>query len=73
MKTDTWKLEDKLEAHAQYVSGIDWNPHTNAILTCSYDKASYVWEYNNKKWIPSNVVATTKLNSVKEQVQSIYL
>ena len=61
MKTDTWKLKDKLEAHVQYVSGIDWNPHTNAILTCSYDKASYVWEYNNKKWIPSNVAATTKL------------
>ena len=61
MKTDTWKLEDKLESHVQYVSGLDWNAHTNEILSCSHDKTSFVWEYNNKKWTPSNVVATTKL------------
>ena len=29
MKTDTWKLEDKLEPHFQYVSAIDWNANTN--------------------------------------------
>ncbi len=61
MKTDTWKLEDKLESHVQYVSGLDWNAHTNAILSCSHDKTSFVWEYSAKKWTPSNVVATTKL------------
>ena len=61
MKTDTWKLEDKLETHCQYVSGIDWNAHTNEILTCSHDKTSFVWTYSDKKWTPSNVVATTKL------------
>ena len=60
MKPDTWKLEDKLEAHVQYVSGIDWNAHTNEILSCSHDKTSFVWQYS-KKWTPSNVVATTKL------------
>ena len=63
MKTDTWKLEDKLESHVQYVSGIDWCAHTNEILSCSHDKTSFVWEYDpiKKKWNPSNVVATTKL------------
>ena len=61
MKTDTWKLEDKLESHVQYVSGIDWNANTNEILSCSHDKTSFVWVYSNKKWTPSNVVATTKL------------
>ena len=61
MKTDTWKLEDKLETHCQYVSGIDWNAHTNEILSCSHDKTSFVWTYSNKKWTPANVVATTKL------------
>ena len=61
MKTDTWKLEDKLETHCQYVSGIDWNAHTNEILSCSHDKTSFVWTYSDKKWTPANVVATTKL------------
>ena len=61
MKTDTWKLEHKLEAHVQYVSGLDWNAHTNSILSCSYDKTSFVWECSSGKWTPSNVVTTTKL------------
>ena len=61
MKPETWKLEDKLDSHVQYVSGLDWNANTNEILSCSHDKTSFVWEYSNKKWTPSNVVATTKL------------
>ena len=61
MKPDTWELEDKLDSHVQYISGLDWNAHTNEILSCSHDKTSFVWEYSDKKWIPSNVVATTKL------------
>ena len=61
LKTDTWKLEDKLDAHTQYVSGLDWNARTNEILSCSHDKTSFVWVYSDKKWTPSNVVATTKL------------
>ena len=61
MKTDTWQLLHTLDAHAQYVSGLDWNAHTNDILSCSHDKTSFVWEFSNNKWTPSNVVATTKL------------
>ena len=61
MKTDTWKLETKLENHLQYVSGLDWNANTNEILSCSHDKTSFVWVYSGKEWTPSNVVVTTKL------------
>ena len=61
MKTDTWKLEHTLDSHVQYVSGIDWNHHTNEILSCSYDKTSFVWTFNNNKWTPSSVVITAKL------------
>ena len=61
MKTDTWKLEAELEAHLQYVSGLDWCHFSNEILSCSHDKTAFVWQYSNKKWISSNVVATTKL------------
>ena len=53
MKPDTLVLETKLENYLQYISGIDWNAHTNEILSCSHDKTSFVWECNSdKKWTP---------------------
>jgi len=61
MKPDTWQLLHTLDAHTQYVSGLDWNAHTNDILSCSHDKTSFVWEFSNNKWTPLYVVATTKL------------
>ena len=61
MNPDSWKLLHKLDAHVQYVSGIDWCHATNRLLTCSYDKTSYVWDFDGTKWIQSNVVVTTKL------------
>jgi actin related protein 2/3 complex subunit 1A/1B len=61
LKTDTWKLLHKLESHYQYISGLDWCPETNRILSCSYDKTSFVWDLIDGKWVPSNVVWTTKL------------
>ena len=60
-KTDNWKLLYTLDSHFQYISGLDWHPETNRLLSCSYDKTSFVWDLNDGKWIPSNVVITTKL------------
>ena len=61
MKTETWKEIYQLKAHYQYISGLDWCPETNRILSCSYDKTSFVWDLVENKWTPSNVVITTKL------------
>ena len=61
MNPDTWQLLYKLDAHVQYVSCIDWHPETNRILTCSYDKTSFVWDFDGTKWMQSNVVVSTKL------------
>ena len=61
IRTSTWKLLNKLEAHSHYISGLDWNSYTNKILSCSYDKTSLVWKKDDNKWIPSNVVSQTKL------------
>ena len=61
MKTDTWKELYKLKTHYQYISGLDWCPETNRILSCSYDKTSFVWNFDKDKWVPSSIVATTKL------------
>ena len=61
MKTETWKLLHTLKSHYQYISGLDWCPETNRLLSCSYDKTSFVWDFIDNKWTPSNVVVTTKL------------
>ena len=61
MSPDSWKLVTKLDSHTNYISGIDWNHQTNKILSCSYDKTSFVFENTGNRWIPSSVVASTKL------------
>lgn len=62
-KPDTWKLETKLDAHLQYISGLDWNHNSNEILSCSHDKTAFVWQFSGGKWSSTNVVApsTTEL------------
>ena len=55
--TSTWTLLYTLKNHFQYISGLDWNPVTNKILSCSYDKTSFVWNFKGDKWVFDNVVA----------------
>jgi len=38
-----WNLEAKLDQHDLRVTGIDWAPNTNRIVTCSSDRNAYVW------------------------------
>ena len=60
MKPDGWKLETTLEAHLEYISGLDWNHVSNEILSCSYDKTSFVWQFSGGKWTSTDVVAPSK-------------
>lgn len=59
--TDTTDWERKYELsgqHYQMVTGVDWAPRTNRIVTCSEDRNAYVWEYNAKsdRWTPTLVM-----------------
>ena len=60
-KSSTWEIEHILDIHVLYVSCIDWNHKTNKILSCSFDKTAFVWEFKNNKWEPTNIVITSKL------------
>lgn len=57
----TWTLYDTLKTHSQYVSGLDWNPITERLISASYDKTSIIWSYEEERWGGEYVVATTKV------------
>jgi len=49
-------LEHKLTEHDQVVTGIDWAPKSNRIVSCSQDRNAYVWTFQNNKWQPVLVI-----------------
>lgn len=54
----TWSLLHTLEGHSEFVSGIDWSPVTNLIVTSGHDRNAYVWKYDEKvkEWKPTLVI-----------------
>ncbi|KRX24202.1 Actin-related protein 2/3 complex subunit 1A [Trichinella nelsoni] len=57
LKCGDWVRTDVFKDHNLRVTGIDWAPETNRIVTCAQDKTAYVYNYNGEKWIFSCVVA----------------
>jgi actin related protein 2/3 complex subunit 1A/1B len=52
-----WEKTDTLEEHNQRVTGIDWAPNSNRIVTCGADRNAYVWtQQPNGKWKPTLVI-----------------
>ena len=55
-----WEKIQTLSKHVSRVTGIDWAPTTNKIVTCSSDRNAYVWEpiegENGQDWAPVLVI-----------------
>ena len=53
-----WKVTHTLEGHDQPVSGIDWAPNSNQIVSCAQDRTAFVWSYNptTNEWTPSLIM-----------------
>lgn len=49
-----WTRKWVLKEHEMVVSGIDWSPVTNKIVTCSHDRNAFVWTLDaaGAKWDP---------------------
>lgn len=45
-----------LTEHGQRVTGIDWAPKSNRIVTCGADRNAYVWTVQGGKWEPLLVI-----------------
>jgi len=48
--------EHVLVGHDAVITGLDWAPKTNRILSCSQDRNAYVWTLSNGKWEPALVI-----------------
>jgi len=55
---NTYTLEHTLAEHDQVVTGIDWAPKTNRIVTSSQDRNAYVWTIDTQAnvWRPNLVI-----------------
>jgi len=53
-----WVQKYVLLEHGGFVSGIDWSPVTNLIVTCGHDRNAYVWKFEEKEdqWKPTLVI-----------------
>lgn len=51
-----WQETDSLGEHGQRVTGIDWAPKSNRIVTCGADRNAYVWTFEGGKWKPHLVI-----------------
>lgn len=53
-----WNVTDVLSEHVQRVTGIDWAPKSNRIVTCGVDRNAYVWtqQTTDGKWKPALVI-----------------
>ncbi|TGZ70201.1 hypothetical protein CRM22_003326 [Opisthorchis felineus] len=52
-----WQIVDVLKEHTALVTGIDWAPKSNRIVSCSADRNAYVWtKQSDGKWKPTLVV-----------------
>eukprot|EP00474_Spongospora_subterranea_P009109 CRZ09567.1 hypothetical protein [Spongospora subterranea] len=52
----SWTLLHVLKEHDSLVSGLDWCPSTNYIVTCGHDRNSYVWKFTDGVWSPTLVI-----------------
>jgi len=65
---NNWTLTHILSEHDKLVTGIDWAPNSNRIVSCSQDRNAYVWTWDGSKdWKPTLVIL--RINRAATQVK----
>lgn len=55
-KAGKWEVECVLKEHGQRVTGMDWAPKSDRLVTCGADRNAYVWTFSDREWKPSLVI-----------------
>ncbi|TPX30280.1 hypothetical protein SeMB42_g07939 [Synchytrium endobioticum] len=53
---NSFSVAHVLAEHDKLVTGIDWAPNSNRIVTCSQDRNAYVWTFDSNTWKPTLVL-----------------
>jgi WD40 repeat protein len=69
-----WEVTATLDQHDLRVTGIDWAPKTNRIVTCSADRNAYVWNLEVTKKVKlleqrSVKIKKLRLTKIKDKKQ----
>ncbi|EOA93277.1 Actin-related protein 2/3 complex subunit 1B, partial [Anas platyrhynchos] len=51
-----WSKVHELKEHNGQVTGIDWAPESNRLVTCGTDRNAYVWTLKGNVWKPTLVI-----------------
>ncbi|XP_053707798.1 actin-related protein 2/3 complex subunit 1A-A [Synchiropus splendidus] len=55
-KGKDWIKIEELTEHSGRITGIDWAPESNRIVTCASDRNAYVWTLKDGTWKPTLVL-----------------
>ncbi|XP_033827442.1 actin-related protein 2/3 complex subunit 1A [Periophthalmus magnuspinnatus] len=55
-KSKEWSKIHELTEHSGRITGIDWAPESNRIVTCAEDRNAYVWTLKDGTWKPTLVL-----------------
>ncbi|KAM7245179.1 hypothetical protein CapIbe_003705 [Capra ibex] len=51
-----WVKAHKLKEHNGHITGMDWAPKSDRIVTCGADRNAYVWSQKDGVWKPTLVI-----------------
>jgi len=52
-----WEVAQVVQLHDGLISGVDWCPRSNRIVTCSHDCNAFVLAFKDGQWQPDMVPA----------------
>ena len=51
-----WVKAHELKEHNGHITGIDWAPKSDRVVTCGADRNAYVWSQKDGVWKPTLVI-----------------
>jgi hypothetical protein len=60
-----WGMDHLIQLHDRLISGVDWCPHSNRIVTCSHDCNAFVLAFKDGQWQPDMVSTVAEAHAAR--------